>query len=99
MSTKTITAEQREFADDMGYAVCESCAATYSPLLGWANDGHQCDEDGTKPKFMIPLTYTSLAEIGYTREEAETEIRAWDDEMLLKHGIVTPRPNPDDQTD
>lgn len=96
MSTKTITAEQREFADDMGYAVCESCAATYSPLLGWANDGHQCDEDGTKPKFMLPLTHKSLKELGYTKAERERAIMAWDQEMLETHGITIKRPHADD---
>lgn len=98
MSQIKISGEDRAHADDMGYALCEACGATYSPLPGWQNDGHQCDEDGTHPKFMIPLTYKSLAEIGYTRDEAESEIRAWDNDMLEKHGIVIPRRHPDDQT-
>lgn len=89
---------RREYADDMGYAQCEACGAVYSPMPGWVNDGHQCDDDGTKAKYMVPLTHKSLSELGYTREESEVAIREWDQQMLDQHGIRIQRPHPDDQT-
>lgn len=96
MTQSLITEDQREFANDMGYAVCEACASTYSPLLGWANDGHQCSEDGTVVKFMLPLTHKSLKELGYTNAERERAIVAWDQQMLDTHGITIERPHADD---
>ncbi|MGP9490044.1 hypothetical protein ACT3R5_15940 [Glutamicibacter sp. AOP5-A2-7] len=48
-----ISDQQREEVDDAGYAICEECATSYMPAPGFINDGHQCDDDGTKPEYVI----------------------------------------------
>lgn len=96
---RKLTQEDRAFAEDMGYAICEECQDSYPPLPGWVNDGHQCNEDGTAPKFMLPLTHKYLKSLDYPLEEREKSIASADKDMLERYGVVIPRPHPDDQTD
>lgn len=44
----------REYADDMGFVFCEDCYAVSHVVPYYANDGHQCLEDGTADRFKLP---------------------------------------------
>lgn len=52
--TKSITDDQRAEAEDMGYNICESCGVSSIPAPGYANEGHQCGDDGLKDEYIDP---------------------------------------------
>ena len=59
MNKSLITEQQREEADDAGFAICEECATSYMPAPGFMNDGHQCNENGLEDRFILPECGTS----------------------------------------
>lgn len=46
-------AEARTYADDMGFSICDDCGTTFIPAPGFVNDGHQCNDDGTKDEYRL----------------------------------------------
>lgn len=48
-----ITQEDRDHAADVGDVVCEQCQTIYTPVPGYQNDGHQCDDNGLQDKYAI----------------------------------------------
>lgn len=48
------TQAEHDYAADMGFIICGGCGTTHMPLPGFQNNGHQCDDDGTKPEYAMP---------------------------------------------
>jgi len=53
MAANDIADRERADALDLGFCFCEGCGTTYIPHPGYANNGHQCHEDGTADKYEI----------------------------------------------
>lgn len=49
-----LTQEDREYAADLGFGICEECQTIFMPVPGYVNEGHQCNSDtGLEDRYWI----------------------------------------------